>query len=121
MMMRRRLRVNLSLFIVAGSVGRGRTKVSLESSGMEEEDENEADDEEDDEEEEMDQDDDDDDDNNDDVVESDHGDDEDKGIGVTLMVEGVVPMNGRYTTGQAPNRIFFSKLKSPFITCLVVT
>ena len=48
----------------------------------------------------MDQDDDDDDGNNHDVVESDHGDDEDKGIGVTLMVEGVVPMNGRYTIGQ---------------------
>ena len=31
-----RLKVNLSLFIVAGSVGRGQTKVSLESSGMEE-------------------------------------------------------------------------------------
>ena len=86
--------------------------MSLESSGMEEEDENEADDEEDDDEEEMDQDEDDDDDNNDDVVESDHGDDEDKGIGVTLMVEGVVPMNGRYTTGQAPNRIclFLAKM-----------
>ena len=84
--------------------------MSLESSGMEEEDENEADDEEDDDEEEMDQDDDDED-NNHDVVESDHGDDEDKGIGVTLMVEGVVPMNGMYTTGQAPNRISFSKQK----------
>ena len=87
--------------------------MSLESSGMEEEDENEADDEEDDDEEEMDQDDDDDDVNNDDVVESDHGDDEDKGIGVTLMVEGVVPMNGRYTIAQAPNKIylFLSKIE----------
>ena len=96
--------------------------MSLESSGMEEEDENEADDEEDDDEEEMDQDDDDDDDNNDDVVESDHGDDEDKGIGVTLMVEGVVPMNGRYTIGQAPNRIhlFLSKNETTCLKHLVI-
>ena len=83
---------SFSDLFVTGSVGRGRTKISVESSGMEEEDENEADDEE---EEDMDQDEDDDDDDDDNG--DNNGDGAEKEVAITLMVEGgVVPINGRY-------------------------
>ena len=83
--------LDIYLCFSTGSVGRGRTKASVESSGMEEEDENEADDEE----EEMDQDEDDGSDDDDDGGGVREDEDIEKAIAVTLMVEGAAPINGK--------------------------